>query len=36
MATADHLYVKILKLTLFNVKLLLKEDSILHILNESN
>ena len=34
MANAGHEYVKISKLILFNVKLLLKEDSILHILNE--
>ena len=34
MAIADHEYVKIAKLVLFHIKLLLKEDSILHILNE--
>ena len=34
LAIADHfLYVKISKLALFNIKLLLKEDNILHILN---
>ena len=33
---ADHLYVKISKPALFNIKLLLKEDNILHILNESD
>ena len=36
LAIADHLHVKISKLTLFTIKLLLKEDSIFHILNESN
>ena len=36
LAIADHLYVKICKLTLYNIKLLLKENNILHILNESN
>ena len=36
LAVADHLYVKISKLALFNIKLLLKEDNILHILIESN
>ena len=34
MAIADHVYVKISKLILFYIKLLLKEDSILRILNE--
>ena len=34
MAIADHEHVKISKLLLFHIKLLLKEDSILHILNE--
>ena len=34
MAIADHEYVKISKLVLFHIELLLKEDSILHILNE--
>ena len=34
MAIADHEYVKISKLVLFHIKLLLKEDGILHILNE--
>ena len=34
MAIADHKYVKISKLGLFYIKLLLKEYSILHILNE--
>ena len=36
LAIADHLHVKISKLALFNVKLLLKEDNILHTLIESN
>ena len=36
LAIVDHLYVKISKLALFNIKSLLKEDNILHILNESN
>ena len=36
LAIADHVYVKISKLALINIKLLLKEDNILHILNESN
>ena len=34
MAMADHEYVKISKLVLFNIKSLLEEDSILHVLNE--
>ena len=34
MAIADYENVKISKLVLFHIKLLLKEDSILHILNE--
>ena len=34
MAIADHQYVKISKIVFFHIKLLLKEDSILHILNE--
>ena len=34
MDIAEHEYVKISKLVLFQIKLLLKEDSILHILNE--
>ena len=34
MAIADHKYVKISKPVLFHIKLLLKEDNILHILNE--
>ena len=35
LAIADHSNVKILKLAVFNIKLLLKEDNILHILSES-
>ena len=31
---ADHLYVKIFKLALFNVKLLRKQDNTFHILNK--
>ena len=31
---ADQLHVKIFKLVLFNIKLLLKEDNILHISND--
>ena len=34
MAIADHEYVNIPKLILFHIKLPLKEESILHILNE--
>ena len=33
---ADHLHIKISKLALFNIKLSLKKDNILHILNELN
>ena len=36
LAIADHLYLKISKLALFHIKLLLKEDNILHILNKLN
>ena len=36
LAAADHLHLKISRLALFNIKLLLKESNILHILNESN
>ena len=36
LAIADHLYVEISKLALFNVKLLLKEGNILHFLSGSN
>ena len=36
LAIADHLYVKSSKLALSDIKLLLKEDNILYILNESN
>ena len=35
MAIADNEYIKTSKLVLFNIKLLLKEDNKLHILNES-
>ena len=34
MSIADREYVNISKLVLFHIKLLLKEESILHILNE--
>ena len=34
LAIADHLYVKISKLALSNIKLLLKEENILHMVNE--
>ena len=34
LAVADHEYVKISMLVFFHIKLLLKEDSLLHILNE--
>ena len=36
LVVADRFYVKISKLASFNIKLLLKEDNILYILNESN
>ena len=33
---ADHLHVKISKFASFKIKLMLQEDNILHILNQSN